>query len=260
MSAMHLDESLSWDREALHLSSNSLDDLFNNRIAAIRVPGFASSEECEAFCAAADEHGYDYYEGVVPPIGKIGITQYEAGPGGAESYFAQAEDAIEALGELSRASFDPLARVIDALSDLTVARVAFEEGVGSYFAGLVRQIRTALLHVDWAPLDGPSWGIGDIDAQLAWNIYLKAPGAGGECIVHNRPWVWSDEELKIEGSYAYHDSTVADAQLLSLTPRVGDLVIFNSRNFHEVKSTTDERITVSSFIGRKPNGELWLWS
>jgi 2OG-Fe(II) oxygenase superfamily len=249
-----------WATEVPNLNADSLDDLLSNRIAAIRVTDFASSDECRAFCEAAEEHGYDYYKDVIPPIGKIGITQFEAGASGGAAYFAKAGHAIRSLETISASSFDPVGRVAATLSKFASAGVAVEPGSGCYFAGLVRQIRTALLHIDWGPLDGPVWEIGRINAQLAWNIYLKVPGSGGECIVYDRPWDPDSENLKVPGSYAYSESLVEKANRVRLVPRVGDLVIFNSRNFHEVKLTEGERITVSSFIGRKANGELCLWS
>lgn len=253
-------ETRTWARETIGLSLDSLDDLFENRVAAVRVPRFASVAECDAFCRSADAHGYDYYQGVVPPIGKIGITQFESGAGGMDSYFSKAREAAETLQRLTESSFDPLARVLAAFAEFAQPSIASQENIGSYFAGLVRQIRTALLHVDWGPLDAPGWEIGGIDAQLAWNIYLKAPFGGGECVVYNRQWRATDERLKLPDSYGYCDSVVAGAERLHLVPRVGDLVLFNSRNFHEVRATMEERITISSFVGRKRNGDICLWS
>ncbi|CAF1631735.1 unnamed protein product [Rotaria magnacalcarata] len=45
-------------------------------------------------------------------------------------------------------------------------------------------------------------------------------------------------------------------------PELGALVIFNSRNFHEVLGTqgSTRRITLSSFAGRTKQGDILLWS
>ena len=46
--------------------------------------------------------------------------------------------------------------------------------------------------------------------------------------------------------------------------REGALVIFNTRNPHEVASgtanTAGSRVSIGSFAGRKPNGSLVLWA
>ncbi|MEK8173409.1 phosphopantetheine-binding protein [Streptomyces sp. M19] len=55
----------------------ALDALFDNEIAAIRIPGFLPAERARAAVRGVREHGLQYYRGVDPPIGRIGITQFE---------------------------------------------------------------------------------------------------------------------------------------------------------------------------------------
>ena len=59
-------------------------------------------------------------------------------------------------------------------------------------------------------------------------------------------------------------SAVEDAQSFTFRPEEGEVVFFNSRNPHEVFPVAEPNgknvIAVAPFIGRKPNGDLHLWS
>ena len=58
------------------LTTENLARLLDNRIAAIRVPGFATPQECVAFAAAAKQ-GRMQYNNVADRIGYIGLAQYQ---------------------------------------------------------------------------------------------------------------------------------------------------------------------------------------
>ena len=59
-------------------------------------------------------------------------------------------------------------------------------------------------------------------------------------------------------------SAVEDAQSFTFRPEEGEVVLFNSRNPHEVFPVAEpngkNRIAMANFIGRKLNGDLPLWS
>lgn len=117
-----------------------------------------------------------------------------------------------------------------------------------------------MLHMDFAKYDGPDWSIGEVAHQLSWNLYIRGQSKGGECVVHNRPWKPEYEAMKVDGSYHYNRAVVEGAEAKSNPFVEGDLVLFNSRNFHEVGDSQANRITMSSFIGRFPNQDVVLWS
>ncbi|MEK8173410.1 2OG-Fe(II) oxygenase [Streptomyces sp. M19] len=123
-------------------------------------------------------------------------------------------------------------------------------------------IGETLLHCDWAGHDAPGWAIGEIDAQITWNIHCSVPESGGTTVVFDRPWRASAERHLVEGSYGYAPQAVAGADAVRLEPRAGDLVLFNSRNFHKVEPCVGggDRISVSSFVGRLPGSGLIAWS
>lgn len=254
--------------ETQTLTHEMLRDLYDNEIGAIKVPGFVSPEICDLAMRGIYERGFDYYKDVVPKIGKIGITQFEHrySQEKKKAYFDKAQIANEARQLSFQYSGDFLSKVMDLVNDGWNGKVGIaveKETNKEYFAGLVRIMHRALLHLDWGPFDGPEWEIGKISAQIAWNIYVQMSDIGGEIVVYRRLWEPSDEALKIPDSYGYSPDLVKDCEYVELLPAQGDLVLFNSRNFHEVKQTNgeDERVTNSSFIGlMKDSNELIFWS
>ncbi|MEH2199903.1 2OG-Fe(II)-dependent halogenase WelO5 family protein [Nostoc sp.] len=245
------------------MNAQNLQALLRNEIPSIRISNFASVEECNKLAVAIEKVGFDFYKNVEPPIGRIGITQFEYGHRGKLGYFDAVKKAKKTYEQVTSLSFDPLKRLAIILCQNVSSKVdiAYEnETYRYYFAGLIRHINIALLHIDFAQLDAPDWEIGNITSQLVWNIYIKAPSQGGVCKVYNRQWQPEDEKYKIPGSYGYDYSLVATSEVKHNIPIMGDLVIFNSRNFHEVVPGIGERITISSFIGKMPGGDLVFWS
>ncbi|MEH2050565.1 2OG-Fe(II)-dependent halogenase WelO5 family protein [Nostoc sp.] len=245
------------------MSYKNFQALLKNEIPSIRISQFASFEECHKLAMAIEKVGFDFYRNVEPPIGRIGITQFEYRNRDKSGYFDMVKKAKITYKKVTSLSFDPLKRLVTILHQNVSSQVqtAYEnEAYGNYFAGLIRQINVALLHIDFAQLDAPDWEIGNVTSQLVWNLYVKAPSQGGICKVYNRQWQPEDEKYKIPGSYGYDFSLIANSQVKHNIPLTGDLVIFNSRNFHEVLPGIGERITISSFIGQMPRGDLVFWS
>lgn len=245
------------------MSYANLQALLSNEIPSIRVSNFASSEECHKLAVAIDKFGFEFYKNVEPPIAKIGINQFEYINAGKSGYFDGVKKAKTTYNQITSSSFDPLQRLTTILRQnvSNQVEIAYEnEAYGYYFAGLIRHINIALLHIDFAQLDAPDWKIGNVTSQLVWNLYVKAPSTGGVSKVYNRQWQPDDEKYKILGSYGYDYSLVANSEVKHNIPVTGDLVIFNSRNFHEVVPAIGERITISSFIGKMPGGDLVFWS
>jgi hypothetical protein len=243
------------------LTASSLSDLFENKIAAVRIPQFASAEECRKLTEAACSSGFAYDPAVDPPIGRIGVTLFGKSK---HTYFPAAHRANQVLHEITRRSFDPVDRLIRIIEDQAQIqlRIAEDPQYGSLFAGLIRLIhQDAGLHLDFALVDAPESSVADVEAQLAWNLYVVAPESGGECVVHNLQWQPEDERRKSANSDLYFDRSIVEGcETKEIPPIAGDAVLFNCRNFHEVKESSGDRITFHSFIGRKPDGKLVLWS
>ena len=129
---------------------------------------------------------------------------------------------------------------------------------------MIRSLKEgALLHADYAPFLTENWSIKNIDSELAWNIFLEVPKTGGECIVYNRQWQLKDNQFITDESYGYSEHVIINSKESVYKPQVGDLVIFNSRNFHKVNPSKgpSDRITIGGHIGRVKNtvNELISW-
>ncbi len=253
--------------EEAPLTHESLAALLENRIPAIRLRGFASSAECIAFARAARAGPIKYYS-VTPPVGYIGMAQYEyRWDRPRADYFHDVAVANGNLAQVTSASFDPVARIIECLAAVYDAPVGIgqEPGLGAYYAGIIRLASQGIkLHADFAPLNSPAYSIGRIDAQLAWNFFAEDLNQGGATIVHNTPWSPQVLPGEIPQSYDLPRTAVAGATMFCYAPTAGDVVLFNSRNPHEVMGGPADqgrdRIGIGSFFGRMPDRSLVMWA
>lgn len=285
-----------WEKaDEFRLSDKNLQGLFNNEIAAVRVLGFASEEECDGLANAVDamrmetikesvkngevsivdqkgfhenqEKFYQPFEGAVSRIG-IAQSEFSAEAQEKDEYFSRTADAELQRGKIiSAGGFDPLTRFMNLLREncgLGTVSIATEDGK-SYFAGMIRSASSGVwAHFDFAPFHAsPKWTIGQVESQLTWNLYLTQP-IGGETVVYDCQWIPEYETLKRqELSQPYcNDMLHAGVSRISLPVIKGDVVIFNTRNFHEVWpiDLTSKRYTFGSFVGKFRNGNIILWS
>jgi hypothetical protein len=255
---------VSWDIFSVaKLEAGLVDALFDNCIAAIRVPNFLDDRTVRTAAESVEKRGIDYYAGVSPPIGKIGITQFEYRHSEQSriEYFSLAAAANKERSAIFTAGSDPVILVMEAIRAARPAGLAIEGDGSQYFAGLIRVINETLIHCDWAPFDASSWTIGKINAQITWNIYCQMPDVGGTITVYNRPWTPATQRFQIPGSYGYREELIAGCESIEIQPMVGDLLFFNSRNPHRVNGGAGAmRISVSSFVGRGDGESLVLWS
>ncbi len=237
--------------------------VLDNSIGALIIKGFWNKDRCAKAMEGVMERGFDFYENVEPPIGKIGITEFEhASDDEAKArYFLQAPSANAVRRRIFQKSGDPVESVVRLCNRFVETHIAVEGPGGQiYFAGLVRNITEALLHLDFAPRDASSWDISKIVRQASWNLVLESAESGGETIVHHHPWNKDDESQKIPGSYGYLPSVVSNCEQVAVQTEVGDLFFFNSQNFHQVLPVKGRWTAVSSFIGLTPENTLVLWS
>ena len=253
-----------WNKKQEYsLTTESLRMLLENRIPLIRLKEFATPQECEMLVAQAELFNFDCYQNVHPKIERIGITVFEYNRTSKAAYFQAVERTTKLRNCIMAASFNPLERLMVKIRECTGAtvRIASEPLYGSYYAGLIRKIEQGTqLHIDYAPLEQSKWEIGTVIYQLSWNLYLKfSPSNHGQTRIYDRQWQPGDEQYKLD-SYGYGDTVIADADAIAFQPYVGDVFIFNTRNYHTVEPMDGQRVTFTSAIGLLPNGEIILWS
>lgn len=258
---------MTWiDHEEHELSRESLEMLLDNRIPAIRIRNFASPEECAQFAEVAKRNIVKFYS-ITKRVGYIGLAQYEYRWDRPKSdYFRDAAAAEEDIQRVVEQTFDPRVRLINMLQAVRDEQVEIaQEPEGAYFAGIVRSTSDGIdLHADWAPLNSPSYSIAQIDGQLGWNFFAESLLTGGYTTVHNRPWTPVAAPGEIPRSYGLDRDSVEGAVAFQYQATAGDVVLFNTRNPHEVVGGAiapgGSRVSIGSFIGRMPDRRLVLWS
>ena len=252
------------NKEDQVLTAESLEALFRNYIPVIRISQFATKEECQKLVEAAESVGFYFYEGLEPPLGRIGITQSGFGNSGKLEYFDSVRQVNYKIQKVFSLAFNPLERLVMLFRQhsSTRAEIAKEnDDLGQYCPGLIQHANEFPLHFDLAKYSAPDWKIGRCVAQLALTLYIKVPENGGECVVYKRPWSANDEKYKDpDAPYIYDMSVVKGSEAKSIAPALGDLVLFNSRNFHQVMPGKGERIVIILFIGKMPEGDLVFWA
>ena len=193
-----------------------------------------------------------------------------------DRYYTQAVPAIQAI----RSCFAPHVNPIDALrlqldeqwpTGAHVERLDGERG--AMMVGLVRVIpphKTVLAHqdhLDWDMHGSPLFAQSSVlqqplAAQLTANVYLQMPAEGGELCLWSSTCSRAEYDDLSDGDYGVRD---AEAKLgppdVVLRPEVGELILFNSNRFHSIRKGSEERVSISSFIGyRGTQQPLTMWS
>jgi len=278
------------------LTPENLQALFDNKIPAIRIPDFFSSEECDALLKSLEANSFlrvteSVKKGEVSIIlpdeskagnmrytghvTRIGISQSEYPWSEQAKYFSQVAEKQAVFNEAAKLGIDPIKRLIDLVQKNSKGKVSIAEQPAdskvaddkakSFFCGIVRQVNGGTYpHFDWAPFHaGEPWAISRVNSQLSWNLFLTQP-LGGNTVVYDQQWVPALEELrKGDLSAPYPKDLLSTCKSIVSKPMHRAVVIFNSRNFHEVLATdtgSGKRITVSSFVGRTTNGDVLFWS
>ncbi len=242
------------------LTRDSVLQLIDNRVPAVRIDDFATPNEVAELGRELTEHSVRTRS--ISEVTRLGISQYQQGLRGSKSeYFDTAVRIAPAFEGIFARSFSPVERFVGALRNVGFDTAVMEEpGFGPYWAG-TGKLRNGFspIHVDFAPQDSQGWTIGESVGQLAWNLYLRVPDAGGELLVWDKQWRPEHDVHQAPESYWYTEEVVAGLPRLELAVRPGQIVVLNSRNFHAVADSKD-RLAFGSFISVFDDGRLRLWS
>jgi hypothetical protein len=247
------------------LTEESLNALLRNEVGVVTVPDFVDQSHREVAATVLEgAPDWSFYEGTTPPLGRLGITQYEH-YGDKEGYLRAAAGANARRSATLKPLPDPLQAVMDAFAAAWSGAVGLAEEDGSaYFAGIFRSGAGGVkIHADWGPRDGEGWAIERIQGQFAWNLFYTSPGSGGELIVYDYPWEPELEEHAGQRFSDYDPKLFESSRRVEVAPEPGMLMVFNSRNAHAVTPASAEsasRIAFGSFIGVTDEGDLAFWS
>ena len=250
------------------ITKENLEAVLDNKVSFLSIEGFLDRRDCESLLRALSNGklgGYDYNfdQELTPECEHYMTTHYLFEENShKEVYFKEAKKSLEQYEELVKeAGVEAFGQLQSALRAAGYEVEEATENGYRYSSAMVRNlIEGASLHPDYAPFLAVDWAIKNIDRQLAWNIYLDMPAKGGETVVYNKPWIKEDDRFIKGSSYAYDPEVIASKERAAIKPKVGDLVIFNSRNFHEVsKGEGGRRWTMGGHLATTPEGKILSW-
>ncbi|WP_329563188.1 2OG-Fe(II)-dependent halogenase WelO5 family protein [Kitasatospora sp. NBC_01266] len=244
-----------------------LANLAAGTLAAVRVPGFLDLTTCQAAMTAVDRlPTADYDPARVPtPIIRFGPAlsdhRDQNGVLDADRYWRDAEAARTAWHRAGLRP-DPITVSLARLGCAWGAAVTPATiGGRAVFGGTLREINAgAFVHCDSITREF-SAGLFDqeVVAQLAFNVWVAVPETGGATTVWRHRWEPADEQHR--QAYGYRPETVEHCQRISLTPQVGDALLFNPANFHAVDPCPGQRrIAFAFFLALTTTGQLIAWS
>ncbi|QIW97726.1 hypothetical protein AMS68_003244 [Peltaster fructicola] len=279
--------------EDVPFSRENLLDLLAGKIPYIRIPGFVSKDIAKKFEDYFSTKVSPYLNVPGPTLLRLGVAQFEFQAFTEEEAKTRPSDVKEQYFDLARESWaihqsveevcgnniwqEVQAMISAALYDHNV-RVASDGEDRGYFSGIIRSINDSTpIHCDWSPYDSRTedWIVNQVLNQVVFNLYLT-PFKGGRTEVHDVQWTPDAMRYRDPESYGYVEGITNGRATAKLTPSVGDLYFFNSRNMHQVFAVEKEddrslpdgrrqRLTMSSFFGQLPkvNGGkqgLIMWS
>lgn len=257
---------MNWEKATYKASEKALSDLFDNKMSAIIVEDFINSVDCQKIQEGLQHIGlkhYNYQYNIdVPQAKHIFDTHYLYEQQKPEDYFPKAKETNQLYREFcNNIKFDPFFEVKELLSKNWAKPVQIAtQGNDVYTYVIVRELQSsALLHADFAQFIPKYWSISEISAQYAWNIYLTDPGIGGECVVYNKLWEKEDDQYIYKQTYGYDEKVVEGKEFIQIPIKAGQLVFFNSRNFHKVNKSQKMRLSIGGHVGLTPEGHLLMW-
>jgi hypothetical protein len=255
-------------RTASDVFEKDLVDLVERKILALRISDFTPEPVARRLAMALRHYPEQAAYEVEPSVKKVGITLFDSNgkPDAREQYHLHARENTELLRRACQGIPNPVDILMQRLQSISTAGVCLERIDGRAMSCGVCRIFTPgsrlRPHLDRLAIDAPEASSPrELLGQLSANALLEAAEAGGEVLL------WGDsptpDECRSQGSDELHfDEKLLPAPRAVISPRVGDLLIFNSACVHAVRTVKrGERITLATFIGFRGPGKPWsFWS
>jgi len=236
------------------------------RCAAVLVDDFLAEETCHEVASALQEMPFVRYNParVHPEVFRcgVGVSDYRVDGTLAPRYWEAVTEWLSIWQGL-KLSYDPIDLCRERLAGHWPGGVGSAEVGGRELAhGVIREPNQGfLVHFDDAAREfAPGFPDHPLVAQFAFNLYLTLPKSGGQTVIWRRRWHPADENARLPGTYGYAESVVEDVESLTLTPQVGQAVLFDARNYHAVRpSSGGRRLAVGFQVGLTDAGRLLTW-
>lgn len=257
-----------WVNNQLHdFNEENFNLLIEHKIPALIKRDFIAKDVCGIVAKRLEALKFENYDHLKDiPVHQVGLCHNQWANDDPSVYFGKKEEAQKTIDQIYQGlDINPVHHVIEYLAQNCNRQVGvFEEpGYGPYFAGAFRSFKGhGKLHVDHAPshINKP-FAVTEITKQFTWNIYYSLQGEGGELVIYDTIHTPENEKQKVSGDYYFPYSVLESNDCIRIKPHVGDLILFNTQNFHEILGNKNaSRISQTSFMGLKKDGSLHLWS
>lgn len=251
------------------LELHHLVGVFDHSIDAVIVPHYFKKRACRVIAERVKRSpNFGHYPGY-PIVGRLGQELFECeNEQDIARYQETALPTIREMRQLVHPYITPVDRIRVEVDDIWKHGCTLSSlNDKKMSAGVVREYREtsdAEPHCDvigWDIIDAYRAG-NKISNQIAVNVYLQTSDTGGELLF------WDTWPTHHEYNMAHNvDKIGLDRQkipppAIELTPRQGDLILFNAMRIHSVKRiTSGTRVTWACFLGFSgEDAPLVIWS
>lgn len=255
-------------RTASDIFEEDLVDIVEGRILALRISGFTPEPVARRLATALRHCPEQAAYEVEPSVRKVGTTFFDSNgkPDAREQYHLHARENTELLRRACQQIPHPVDLLMQRLQSIFPSGVCLEHIDGRAMSCGVCRIFTPgsrlRPHWDRLPIDAPEASSPrELLGQLSANAYLEAAEDGGEVVLWDEPHPPNEYGLHRQDEHHF-DEKLLPAPRAVISPRIGDLLIFNSACVHAIRTVTrGERITLATFIGFRGPEKPWsFWS
>lgn len=258
------------------INNTILKRLFNDEILAVRVSNyydknvcntvsqsFLKSKKVECYHHEVSEDGkVQYIDYGVDRYGCSFNTTYNGDYSAIERYYGEAVPTIKEVRDIFSKNISPYDKFRLELDEVWNGSVGLANYEGKkMLAGIVRVMNrySESIKLEEQPhVDALPRKYKNLAGQFAVNIYLSIPKNGGELELWDVPSLDVESCLNLPSNYNWREVL---PKSIIIKPRVGELVIFNTRKPHAVRRIfTGARVSIQSFIGLGYDHSLYLWA
>ena len=235
-------------------------------IDAIRITNLVSEGSCKKLSESARNSSQEH--GAVEGLQLNGVPYFMASAGGAlsEKYYGSTRAFASSVRKNSdgASALDATLGIFAQMHPQGYASAALENGrvmpAGIFRIYPAAECSEVLPHQDILSWEVDSQIARGLYGQMGWNIYIDMPTLGGELFLYDLQF--DQEEFEHLAGNSYGLSWQCAGQPLDIIkPKVGELILINSRRVHAVQKAhgSGHRVTLSGFLGMNENG-LMSWA